>query len=116
MNCAFGRLQRRKLILRHPEASARQRQPGILDQATDVVRNLKLTDRRQLQAAQPGQGFTVSGLVGNQINAFRSNTDGLYGQQFYDPNFVSVNNAATRTNFTTLNQRRLVSPLWPGCC
>lgn len=98
------------LILRHPESvGVANDNQGILDQATDVVRNLSSQVVLNVKPRQLGNGFSISGLLGNQVNSFRSNTNGLYGQNFYDPNFVSVNNAAMRTNFTTLTQRRLMS-------
>ena len=55
------------------------------------------------------RNFTVSGLVGHSVADYYSNTDALKGQDFLDPNFVSINNTNLRSNRTTLSQRRLVS-------
>ena len=40
--------------------------------------------------------------------------DALNGQDFLDPNFVSINNTNLRSNRTTLAQRRLVGAVRPG--
>ncbi|MCX5762758.1 MAG: TonB-dependent receptor, partial [Gemmatimonadetes bacterium] len=49
------------------------------------------------------------GLLGNSVNDARSTTDAQQGLNFLDPNFVSMNNTNTRTNRTSIAQRRLVS-------
>ena len=98
------------MILRHPESiGVANSNQGILDQSTDVVRNLSSQAVLNFNPRQLASNFTISGLVGNQVNAYKSNVNSLYGQNFLDPNFVSINNTGTRANFTTITERRLVS-------
>jgi TonB-dependent SusC/RagA subfamily outer membrane receptor len=54
-------------------------------------------------------GLSISGTLGTQVRDDRSSFDGLAGQDFLDPNFVSINNTNRRFNLTTLSQRRLMS-------
>ena len=96
-------------ILRHPESVYGNTLNGILDLATDVTRNLNAQTLFNLNPQAITKNLSISGLVGNQISDFRSNTEALKGQDFLDPNFVSVNNTNVRTNRTNLFQRRLVS-------
>jgi len=99
-----------KLIVRHPEsAGVPNDNNGILDNATDVVRNLTAQTLLTFNRKQLTKNISVSGLGGNQISDFRSNVSGLLGRDFLDPNFVSANNTNVRTNRTILTQRRLVS-------
>ncbi len=97
------------LILRHPEtAGAGFNNNGVLDLATDVTRSLNSQIILSFNRRQLTQDISISGLVGNQINDYRSQVSALQGMQFLDPNFVSANNTSLRTNKTTLAQRRLV--------
>ena len=34
----------------------------------------------------------MSGLIGNATNDYKSTTDDVLGSNFYEPNFVSINN------------------------
>jgi outer membrane receptor protein involved in Fe transport len=95
-------------IVRNPESALGLSNNGIIDQANDVTRNLNAQTILTFNPVQLGRRLSLSGLVGNQINDFRSNVDALAGRDFLDPNFVSVNNAAIRAGRTTLAQRRLV--------
>ncbi|MEO6447097.1 MAG: SusC/RagA family TonB-linked outer membrane protein [Gemmatimonadaceae bacterium] len=97
------------LILRHPESAYGVTYNGVLDEANDVTRNLNAQTVLNLNSRSLGKGFSISGLVGNQVSDFKSTTDALKGQDFLDPNFVSMNNTTLRTNRTTTTQRRLVS-------
>ena len=98
------------LILRHPEsAGVANDNNGILDQATDVVRNLTAQTVLNINRRQLTKNFSISGLVGNQVFDLRSEVSGLLGRDFLDPNFVSANNTNVRTNRTNLQQRRQVS-------
>jgi hypothetical protein len=47
-------------------------------------------------------------LLGNAISDAKATTDALQGISFVDPNFVSINNTNTRSNQTTIEQRRLI--------
>lgn len=97
------------LILRHPESAYGINNNGILDQANDVVRNLTAQTLVNFEPHTIGKGFSINGLVGNQVSDFKSTAASLQGMDFLDPNFVSVNNTSSRTNRTTITQRRLVS-------
>lgn len=97
------------LLLRHPESAYGNSNNGILDQATDVVRNLNAQTLVNFEPFTLGRGFSINGLLGNQISDFKSTTQAIQGLDFLDPNFVSANNTNSRTNFTTLSQRRLMS-------
>ncbi len=97
------------LVLRSPESVFGATYNGVLDEATDIVRNINAqtvlnVNRRQLTA-----DIGITGLVGNQVSDFKSTQTGIKGQDFLDPNFVSVNNTNLRTNRTNIQQRRLVS-------
>ena len=96
-------------ILRHPESAYGNTYNGVLDEANDVTRNLNAQTLLNLNSVQITDGISISGLVGNQVSDFKSTTSALKGQDFLDPNFVSINNTNLRTNRTTQLQRRLVS-------
>ncbi len=97
------------LILRHPESVYGNTNNGILDIAADVTRNLNAQTLLNFNRRTITKNFSINGLVGNAISANRSQTNALKGQDFLDPNFVSINNTNVRTNRTFLSQRRLVS-------
>jgi TonB-linked SusC/RagA family outer membrane protein len=96
-------------VLRHPESVYGNTFNGVLDDANDITRNVTAQTVVNLNAYAITKDISVSGLVGNQMSDFKSNTSALKGQDFLDPNFVSINNTNTRTNRTTLAQRRLMS-------
>jgi TonB-linked SusC/RagA family outer membrane protein len=97
------------LILRHPQSAYGTNNNGILDLANDVVRNLNAQTLVNFEPYDLGRGFRINGLLGNQVSEFKSTTSALQGMDFLDPNFVSVNNTNSRTNRTTIAQRRLIS-------
>ena len=97
------------LILRHPESAYGNTTNGILDLATDVTRNLNAQTILNINSRALTRNLSITGLVGNLISDSRSQTNALKGQDFLDPNFVSINNTNLRTNRTTLAQRRLLS-------
>ena len=96
-------------ILRHPESAYGNTFGGVIDVANDITRNLNAQTLLNLNSHNITKSISISGLLGNAINDFKSTTDALKGQDFLDPNFVSVNNTNLRTNRTTIAQRRLVS-------
>lgn len=95
-------------LFRHPESALGFSQNGIMDVVDDVTRNVNVQNILQVNRRRLVGGLGVSGLLGNQINDFRSQANALLGQNFLDPNFVSINNAALRGSRTTLAQRRLI--------
>jgi TonB-linked SusC/RagA family outer membrane protein len=97
------------LLLRHPESAAGNAFNGLLDQADVITRNINTQTVLNVYSHALTRGLSISGLVGNQVNAFKSTTDAAVGIGFLDPNFVSMNNTTTRTPKTTTEQRRLVS-------
>ena len=97
------------LLLRHPESVYGNTYNGILDVATDVTRNITSQTLLNVNPVRITNDLSISALAGNQISDFRSNTNALKGQDFLDPNFVSINNTNLRMNRTVLSQRRLVS-------
>lgn len=97
------------LILRHPESAYGNAYNGVIDIATDITRNINVQNVLNVKPHKVWGDISISGLLGNQISDARSQTDALKGQDFLDPNFVSVNNTNLRTNRTTLAQRRLLS-------
>ena len=98
------------LILRHPESVYGNTYNGVIDLATDVTRNINVQSLLNIHNRPTFfRNLSISGLVGNTISDLRSQTNALKGQDFLDPNFVSINNTNLRQNRTTLAQRRLVS-------
>ncbi|HEX8672963.1 MAG TPA: SusC/RagA family TonB-linked outer membrane protein, partial [Longimicrobium sp.] len=96
-------------LLRHPESAYGATFNGVIDVADDITRNL--TSQTVLNFnRRPIRGrLSVTGLVGNAVQDFKSHVDALKGQNFLEPDFVSVNNSLNRTAVTTIAQRRLVS-------
>jgi len=97
------------LVLRNPESAAGFSSGGILDQADVITRNVSAQTTFNFNSHQLSNDFSISGLVGNSIAAFKTTTDAAVGTQFLDPNFVSMNNTSSRLPKTTTEQRRLVS-------
>ncbi|MES2525302.1 MAG: SusC/RagA family TonB-linked outer membrane protein [Gemmatimonadota bacterium] len=99
-----------KLVLRHPESyGVGTAQNGTLDVASDVTRNLSAQTLLNVNKYAITDNFSISGLVGNEVKELRWQTNALLGRDFLDPNFSSINNTNSRTNRTTVSQRRLVS-------
>ncbi len=97
------------LLLRHPESYVGFAYNGLLDVADVITRNITSQTILNVYSRPITTGLSISGLVGNQVNAFKSSTDAATGIGFLDPNFVSMNNTSTRSTWNTLEQRRLVS-------
>lgn len=95
-------------ILRHPESAWGASNNGVIDVANDNTRNLSAQTLLTINRIPLGNGFAIRGLLGNQIRDDRSVVDALWGRDFLEPDFRSVNNAAVRTSRTTMTQRRLV--------
>ncbi len=95
-------------IVRHPESAWGASNNGVIDVANDNTRNLSAQTLLTINSIPVTRGFAISGLIGNQVRDDRSQVDALWGRDFLEPNFVSVNNAATRSSRTTIAQRRLV--------
>lgn len=97
------------LILRHPESAYGNTYNGVIDIANDITRNISSQTLLTIKKQKVTKNITVNGLLGNAIQDLKSNTDAIKGQDFLEPDFVSVNNTSIRTNRSTMSQRRLVS-------
>lgn len=97
------------LILRHPESFQGTAFNGAIDQADDITRNVTAQTLLNFTGRQLTRDITIAGFLGNFVSDAKSTTDGLQGQNFLDPNFVSVNNTYTKYNRQVNAQRRLVS-------
>ena len=95
-------------LLRHPESAYGLAYNGVIDQADDITRNINTQTLLNFNSYAVTKSISIGGLLGNQISDNKSTTDALVGQDFLDPNFVSINNTNLRTNRTTIGQRRLV--------
>jgi TonB-linked SusC/RagA family outer membrane protein len=96
-------------ILRHPESAVGFTANGILDQADDITRSLNAQTLLNLNSHAITRRLSITGLLGQSVSDYKSTTDGLLGQNFLDPNFISVNNALLRSSRTVISQRRLLS-------
>ena len=97
------------VILRHPESAYGNNYNGVIDVANDITRNISTQTLLNFNKQTIAKNFTINGLIGNAIQDLKSNTDAIKGQDFLEPDFVSVNNTSIRTNRSTMSQRRLVS-------
>jgi TonB-linked SusC/RagA family outer membrane protein len=96
------------LILRHPGSAFGVTRNGIIDVADDITRNISAQTLLNVNPVSFG-AFTLNGLIGHSIGDFKSTTDGSAGENFLEPDFVSINNASIRTSRQVVAQRRLVS-------
>jgi len=96
-------------IVRHPQSAIGVASLGILDIWTDVTRNLSAQTILNLNPQAVTPAFSINGLVGHAVIDQKSSTDAADGTFFLDPNFVSINNTATRLPLTKVKQRRVVS-------
>lgn len=96
-------------ILRHPESAYGNSYNGVIDVANDITRNITSQTLFNFNKQKLVKNITINGLIGNAIQDLKSNTDAIKGQDFLEPDFVSVNNTSVRTNRSTMSQRRLVS-------
>ena len=108
-NIGIDNYTNQTMILRHPESSAGFSYRGILDVANDVVRNINMQNLINFNTVKFTESLSFDATLGQSFQDLRSNTDALYGENFLDPNFVSVNNTFTRNARSTLSRRRLVS-------
>ncbi len=97
------------LVLRHPESAAGLGNSGIIDQADDVTRILNSQTLLNIKPYTLTKSLSAYATFGNAIQDKKSTVDGLYGVNFLDPNFVSINNAQTKSSRQVIAQRRLFS-------
>ena len=97
------------LVLRHPESTSGLGNNGVIDQADDIARIINsqtLFNVKRRKIASAISGYLT---LGNSIQDRKYTTDALYGVNFLDPNFVSINNAQTKSSRQVIAQRRLFS-------
>jgi hypothetical protein len=95
-------------ILRDPQSSVGFPYGGMLEQADLLTRNINVQTLFNVNPRHISSSLSISGLLGNAISDAKATTDALQGISFVDPNFVSINNTNTRSNQTTIEQRRLI--------
>ena len=96
-------------LVRHPESALGFTSNGLLDHADVITRNLTALTVLNLYSRPLTGNLSISGLVGNQVTDLKTTTDAATGINWLDPNFVSMNNTATRSTLNTIEQRRVVS-------
>ena len=95
-------------ILRHPESTWGFAERGIIDVANDMTRSSNMQTLFNVHTRPLTSSISISGLLGNQINDYKSTIDASVGRDFLEPNFVSVNNTNLRSSATRIAQRRLI--------
>ncbi|HEY9225994.1 MAG TPA: SusC/RagA family TonB-linked outer membrane protein [Gemmatimonadaceae bacterium] len=99
------------MILKHPESAAGFDQQGVIENWDDVTRAINTQTVLNLNSRNLFSKLAVSGLVGNATTDYKSTTDDVLGSQFYEPNFVSINNTPIERRYSkqAISQRRVVS-------
>jgi TonB-linked SusC/RagA family outer membrane protein len=110
-NVGIDAYNTRYVLLKHPESKAGYARSGTIDVLNDVTRNFNMQNLVNLTSQQLTKDLKITAFIGNSIQDLKSTDDDGYGENFYDPNFVSLNNtlSTSRGNKSTINQRRLVS-------
>lgn len=99
------------LLLRHPESYYGAAYNGVLDVGDDVTRNISEQTLFNFNSYAITKDLSINASVGNAAVDYRSTTVATTGQDFLDPNFISINNTNLRFSQTTTRQRRVVSAL-----
>lgn len=97
------------LVLRNPESSLGLSNSGIIDQADDITRILNSQTLLNIKPKALTNSLSAYATFGNAIQDKKSTVDGLYGVNFLDPNFISINNAQLKSSRQVNAQRRLFS-------
>lgn len=97
------------LVLRHPESYLGAPYNGVLDVGDDVTRNLSEQTLFNFNPYSITKDLSINGMIGNSAVDYKFSDVATTGQDFLDPNFVSVNNTNLRFSQSTINQRRVVS-------
>ena len=95
-------------IQRHPESATAFSSNGILDEWTSVTRNINGQAIFNFTEQKLIGGWAAQAFVGTQVVDNRYGTDALAGQDYLDPNFVSINNTNRRFNQTSISRSRRV--------
>lgn len=97
------------LQLRDPQSAFAYTYGGILDLNDINARDLTAQTVFNINDFNLGKGLAIRGLLGNEVQDQHSSTDGSEGTNFFDPNFVSINNTAQKYSRTIISNRRVVS-------
>jgi len=97
-------------MLRHPESSYARTVGGTYDESVTNVRNLTLRSTLMGNLKDILPKFSMRFNVGMETRDDYRKTNSMQVENFLDPNFVSINNAAAASRFskTTITQRRLM--------
>lgn len=95
--------------VRHPESTRGFAFKGIMDVANDNVRNINSQTLLNINKIQLTENIGITGLIGNAIRDERSAIDALYGENFLDPNFISINNSYVRNARQLTTRKRVTS-------
>jgi TonB-linked SusC/RagA family outer membrane protein len=96
-------------VVQNPESTQGYTYNGILNKADDITRNINAQTVLNFNGYGITRNISITGFVGNFVQDNKSSVDALKGQDFLDPNFVSINNTNTRSSLTTITQTRHVS-------
>lgn len=110
-NVGIDAYNNKLLLLRHPESSAGYSRQGTIDVANDITRNFNLQNLLSLTPQKITKDLSVDALLGFSMQDLKSDVTASFGENFYDPNFVSLNNTlnTSRGYKSTVTQRRLAS-------
>ena len=86
-------------ILRHPESTFGFSNNGIIDVANDMTRSSNMQTLFNVHSRPLTSAISISGLVGNQINDYKSTVDASVGRDFLE-RLRSVNNTHFRSSAT----------------
>ena len=107
-NIGVDNYNQRIRVLRDPESSMGFSSNGIIDESTDVTRNIAIQNVLSFNRFALTKDVGISGLVGNSITDEKSDIAGATGSDFLDPTFVSINNTRNRNAVNYITQRRRV--------
>ncbi len=96
-------------VVRDPESSFGVGSNGILDQSTDITRNITVQSLLNFNRYALTEDIGITAMVGGNVQDQRSDIVGATGTDFVEPSFISMNNTRARSAIQNLRQRRLVS-------
>lgn len=108
-NIGVDNYNQRVRVLRDPESSLGFTSNGILDESTDITRNIAVQNLLNFNRFALSKDVGVTAMLGNSINDQKSDVAGTTGSDFIDPTFVSMNNTRNKAAVNYITQRRLFS-------
>ncbi|QKJ28863.1 SusC/RagA family TonB-linked outer membrane protein [Mucilaginibacter mali] len=99
------------LQLRHPESAIGFSRNGLMDVLNDQTRNISIQNLVNLTPQKLIKDLSIDATLGNSILSQYGDSEDGYGENFLDPNFISLNNTlpTSRGVKSTISQRRLYS-------